>query len=341
MDAVRKLLSDRAIPDIRGKEETIAFFQERMYGVSPQSPVAVRAERTGDAQRVFAGQAVREELRLSFDAPEGECAYPLTVLRPNGDAARPYFVYISFFPVNGDFRTPFEEIIDAGYGLAVLDYNAVSKDQRGTYDGLMAMAARDERSGWGKIAAWAYAASRVMDYLLTRDDVDYARVGVIGHSRLGKTALWCGVNDERFSMAAVVQSGCGGAALNRGKIGETLAGMTTMFPDWFCGAFQDYAHEVERHAFDQHDLIAAMAPRGVYVCSAAEDEWADPASEYLACAAAASAYEGKGFVAEDRLPIAGDVFHEGMIGYHLRQGMHALAREDWQKIIAYRDLHNI
>ena len=167
------------------------------------------------------------------------------------------------------------------------------------------------------------------------------RAAVVGHSRLGKTALWCAAQDERFSLAVAVQSGCGGAAISRGKVGEQLSGMTKTFPDWFCEGFQAYAPRLADYPFDQHDLIAAIAPRRVYVCSASEDEWADPNSEFLACAAASPAFgpDGEGLVSEDRLPRIGDVFHSGRIGFHLRAGSHAFVAEDWDRIMDYRDRH--
>ena len=94
--------------------------------------------------------------------------------------------------------------------------------------------------------------------------------------------------------------------------------------------------------FDQHYLLASIAPRSLYVSSSSEDLWADPTSEMLACVAASpqyEKYEENGFIVEDRLPISGDEFHEGNIGYHLRQGLHYLGREDWAKAIKFFNKH--
>ena len=95
--------------------------------------------------------------------------------------------------------------------------------------------------------------------------------------------------------------------------------------------------------FDQHWLIASIAPRYVYVASAEEDSWADPKAEFLACAAASAAYKkyGKqGLVCEDRLPKTGEEFHEGSIGYHIRAGLHYFSREDWQRAIRFIKRHS-
>ena len=90
--------------------------------------------------------------------------------------------------------------------------------------------------------------------------------------------------------------------------------------------------------FDQHYLIASIAPRLAYVASAWEDTWADPASELLSCVAATPAYEAlglTGMVCEDRLPVIGDEYHDGHIGYHLRAGLHYFGREDWLRLMSF------
>ena len=131
--------------------------------------------------------------------------------------------------------------------------------------------------------------------------------------------------DTRFRFVYSNDSGCSGAAITRGKIGENLAIITQAFPFWFCENYKKYANREQEMPFDQHDLVAAIAPRYAYIASAIEDSWADPVSEMLTCVAATPAYEALGltvFVCEDRLPQVGDQWHEGCIGYHLRSGLH-------------------
>ena len=158
----------------------------------------------------------------------------------------------------------------------------------------------------------------------------------------GKTALVTGATDERFAMAHSNDSGCSGAAITRGKVGESTAKICEVFPYWFCENYKKYADNEDAMPFDQHYLIASIAPRKAYVASAIEDTWADPSHEMLACVAASETYENAGltgFVCEDRLPETGDRFHEGNIGYHLRAGTHYFGREDWLISMEYFKKH--
>ncbi len=185
----------------------------------------------------------------------------------------------------------------------------------------------------GKIALWAWAASRAMDYAETLENLDMEKSAVIGHSRLGKTALLAGALDERFRYIISNDSGCSGAAVSRGKGGESIERITNRFGYWFCDDYKKYSGKEDSLPFDQHFLLAASAPRKVYVASAVEDTWADPDSEYLSCFGASEVYEKlgmEGLVGPDRLPGPGDVYHGGNVGYHLRKGTHYLSREDWK-----------
>jgi hypothetical protein len=178
-----------------------------------------------------------------------------------------------------------------------------------------------------------------MDYAQTLDDVlDLKNSIVCGHSRLGKTALLTAATDERFAFAYSNDSGCSGAAITRKKNGETVKDICKVFPYWFCENYKKYVDNEDNMPFDQHYLIASVAPRYAYVASAFEDKWADPDSEMLSCVAASGAYEKQGlvgFVCDNRLPKTGDIYHEGNIGYHLRAGLHYFSREDWNKAIAF------
>ena len=195
--------------------------------------------------------------------------------------------------------------------------------------------------GIGKIGMWAFAASRVLDYLLSLDNVDSEHVGVVGHSRIGKTALWAGANDSRFTHVISNNSGCAGAAITRKKEGENFPAIYKMFPYWFCENMQHLSTSVEiveTSTFDQHFLLAASAPRKVYVSSAEKDAWADPVSEYLSCVAASPAWEIfgiPGFIHPDKLPKIHERFAEGNLGYHLRPGTHFLSRYDWMRFCEF------
>jgi pimeloyl-ACP methyl ester carboxylesterase len=326
------------------RREMIEILAREEYGFSPEPPDHVSAETTFLEERAWAGKAEHREIALKFPTPKGEFSFPVDLVIPYSDEKLPLFIYISFtkYPI-GKYG-PIEEIVDSGYALATFCYKDVTDDKDDDFSsGLAAMYPRENTgSAWGKISMWAWAASRVMDYVQTLDAIDKNRIFVVGHSRLGKTALWCGAQDPRFSAAVSNDSGCSGAAVSRGKEGERIRDIVTRFPHWFCENYRKYQDREEELPFDQHFLIASMAPRPVYVASAVEDLWADPKSEFLSCAAASSAYKllgGRGLVSENHFPKPGDVFQEGEIGYHLRTGTHFLSRYDWQQFIKYMDRH--
>ena len=165
-----------------------------------------------------------------------------------------------------------------------MNYNDVTRDTEDNFESGIAKMypRRNDGTDWGKIGMWAFAASRMMDYIQTLPEIDRQRVYVAGHSRLGKTAIWCGVQDERFAGVVSNDSGCSGAAVTRGKKGEHVVHITKNFPFWFCKNYQKYIENEENMPFDQHQLLALVAPRPLCVGSATEDEWADPQSEQMA-----------------------------------------------------------
>ncbi len=354
---LQNLLNERCLPNILkmndGRDVSAENFSERRreildilandeYGIMPKT-LGKTTWTENRKDNILCGKAIEHHMTVTFPTPDGESfSFPVNLVVPKNASAEnklPAMIYIAF---DNRYYYPAEEIIDNDVIVVEIQYESVSLDSYGTHDKMMDAhffknGERKEKD-FGKIGMWAYAASRTLDCLLELDYVDKNRVGVMGHSRLGKTALWAGANDERFTHVYSNDSGCSGAALERGKIGERFTNITKVFGYWFCENMKNYTDNAETLPFDQHFLIAACAPRKVYVSSASLDEWADPTSEYLSCTAASSAWEvigKKGFVHPNRLPIPDERFAEGDIGYHLREGTHWLSRYDWNRFIEF------
>lgn len=190
----------------------------------------------------------------------------------------------------------------------------------------------------GGIATWAWQLSRILDWLITLPEVDPEQVIVVGHSRLGKTALWAGACDERFAMVVSNNSGCGGAALSRRNFGETVGTITSRFPHWFCPAFTTYADRERDLPCDQHTLLAMAAPRPLVVASAVRDRWADPRGEFLSAVAAEPAWKlfgVTGLGTTEYPPLDSPVGES--ITYYVRTGRHDMLAYDWQRFADVAD----
>ncbi len=339
---INEILKSRGIPALKSRKEMLDILQKNEYGIMPPKPEKISFTEECDISGNFcAGKAKLKRVTVHAVIDGRELSFPFYAAVPTKAGKYPFFVSIGF-----DFEKtipnkylPIEEIIDNGFAVLHFFYGDVTKDDYNFGEGI-ASAILDgrwnrENSECGKIAMWAWAAQRILDYTYTDPVFDTERAIVCGHSRLGKTALLAGATDERFKYVYSNDSGCSGAAITRGKIGEQLIDICSMAGYWFCKKYYSYIEHEDEMPFDQHYLIASIAPRYAYIASAEEDSWADPDSEYLACVAASEAWSGGGFISEDRLPKAGDVFHDGKIGYHLRSGCHYFSREDWLKFIEF------
>ena len=329
------------------REELKALLEENMYGRMPRGKAALEMKNLEESDG-FAGKALVGNGTLSCRFEDIGFEFPVSFAFPKKCRPAPVFVVINFRANVPDAYLPAEEILDGGFGFLSICYKDIVNDHyAGDFsDGLGLSYYKGRQplgNEWGKIGMWAYAAQRALDYLETRPEADPGHLMVIGHSRLGKTALWAGATDERIYATFINDSGAGGAAIMRKKQGEHVehfvkSGMW----DWFCGNYRAYAGREDEMPFDAHFALSLIAPRLVCVGSAEEDLWADPESECLACRAASGVWTllGRdGLIMPEREALADEAFLDGCVGYHKRSGTHYLSRTDWQKYMEFARRH--
>ncbi|MEO5915681.1 MAG: acetylxylan esterase [Luteolibacter sp.] len=329
---------------------TLLNFRQEVYGERPVAkPDDFKAVVVREDTKALDGVATMKEIEISYSGPGGKGKFPAVLFVPNSAKGPvPAFLLLNFIaadpalPGNVKGLWPVREIIARGYATVAFNFNDVDPDRiDGFKDGVRAIYGKQPPAAdaWGALSAWGWGASRVLDYLETDKAIDAKRVAVLGHSRAGKAAVWCGAEDERFAMVISNNSGCSGAALARGKEGERVANITTKFPYWFCENYKKYADNEDNLPIDQHQLLGLIAPRLLYVASATEDQWADPKSEFKSCVLAApvyALYDLKG-LESNTMPPPDQAMQGGTIGYHLRTGKHDLAPSDWQHYMDFAD----
>lgn len=319
----------------RRRKEILRILSEQEYGFTPEAPKAVRGTVNRVIRACCAGHGLQEEITLSFDTPNGEFSFPIHFFISRKEERTPVFVFLNFRSDAYDRYLPVEEVIDNGFSVVSVNYQDITSDNGDFSNGISALYPRnEENTAWGKIGMWAFCASRIVDYLFMRTEIDTANIAVIGHSRLGKAALWCGAQDERIRYVISNDSGCSGAAYERLKHegAETIDAIAEKFSFWFCKNYLKYRKAPEARNFDQHFLLALQAPRYLAVGSASLDLWADPYSEQISCIGASPAWKLfglDGYIGDETPAKVGDCFGDGQIQYHLRDGIHYFSRADW------------
>ena len=341
------------------RREIADVLQRELFGYRPSDPEEISfVELPPESYygSFCAGKASLKKIEIRTKLGGKEFAFPMYAAIPKWTTNNPFFVHISFksdHPVakvcaSAEKYQPTEELIDNGFAVFWFGYEDVTSDDMDFSNGLAGIIYDGKpktAADPGKIPMWSWAASRVMDYCQTLDCLDFHKSAVIGHSRLGKTALFTGMLDKRFAFSISNNSGFAGAALSRNRedreLGKNFCSTAICVQNhmqWFAENYRKYADNEESMPYDQHFLVAASAPRAVYVASAVGDIWSDPDTEYLSACAAGEVYErlGKaGLVHPDRYPVPGDVFHDGLVGYHMRAGLHYLGREDWNRYMEF------
>jgi len=351
----------------RRRGEIVRLFEDHVYGHSPRPPAHILYRVFETDPHALGGRAIRKQVTIRLSANKDGPKEDLLLYMPAG-ATKPCPLILSLnfggnhtviddpgirLPMVWDTRTheqhlateqsrgsstdlQVEEVLARGYGFATIYYQDIEPD----FKGGTGLRESFPTADWGAIGAWAYGLSRAMDYLEKDPAVDAKRVAVMGHSRLGKTALWAAAQDRRFALAIANCPGEGGASLSRRNYGETIANLVDVFPYWFTGRYAEYADGVDKLPVDAHELIALIAPRPVYITGAEDDQWADPKGEFLACVAAGPVYRllGAQDLGTDQMPALNHPIQH-TIAFHYRTGKHEVTAYDWDQFLTFAVAH--
>ena len=356
------------------RPEILELYRENIFGRSPAAGTNVTFNVWEISTNALGGTATRKQIEINFSGTPGGPLAHLLLYTPAGRIAAPTFLCLQFNgnytvvddpaiaifpvwnsktgalampknPVRGELARNWKiaETLARGYGIAVIDYREIEPDlsrgagfKFGVHKNFPPPAAND----WGAIGAWAWGASRALDYLQTDKDVDGQRVILFGHSRLGKTVLWAGAEDARFAAVIANCSGEMGASLSRRDYGETVDDVVKHFPYWMCGNFQKFAGHWTNLPVDSHFLLSLIAPRPLFLNTGSEDKWGDPHGEFLAARAATPVYElfGKTGIAETNFPPLDHALQHD-IGFNCHTGKHDVLPSDWDNFLNFADAH--
>jgi hypothetical protein len=356
------------------RPELKELFQHYMYGFFPPRPedLSFKIERIN--RQALGGKATLKEVTISFGPPKTPKLHLLVFIPNKRTGPAPVFLGMNFCGNHTLVKDPLvplpeawvpnncpgakdnratdkgrgkhidvwaiERNIDSGYAVATMYCGDVDPDRDDVREGIQPhLAKKGAKPGahdWGTIAAWAWGLQRAVDYLVTDKDIDSRRIVIVGHSRLGKTTLLASAFDERVALAIPHQAGCGGTAPSRGKLGESVKQINSRFPHWFNGAFKEFNEQPDRLPFDQHCLIALMAPRPVLLTNAEEDSWANPGGQFEMLQAADPVYHFLGVegLKAKRMPREGKLV-DSRLGYYIRPGKHSMTPEDWRVFVEY------
>ena len=357
---LKQELLNRNLPPLLSREEMVEIMQREVYGYLPKNDfewsVANYKRKDG---RLAKGNVIYSTVDFTLTNKNGSHTFTIHQFLHTDGEKHPTFLHIAGrYP--GNF-VPEEEIVENGYNLIIFVYTEITSDDPDFTTGIAPLIfpeGRKNSTDCGKIGLWAFACMRVLDYAITLDCVDEKNIAIVGQSRLGKTALVTGMLDERFTFSLSNNAGCAGDTLSRGNSGlpdadgnftvekefrgETVERITTVFPYWFCKNYLKYAEQNYGTDFDQHYLVASIAPRNVCVTSAELDYWADQKGEQLCCLAASEAWEKFGLVGLqecDHYLVPGEKLLNGYVGYSMTPTTHFLSRHAWINYMEFMRIH--
>ncbi len=282
------------------RPEILALFETEIYGRIPADTPAVTWETVATDERALDGTAKLHRLVGRIDPARHPAATPsleVSLYLPPS-AKKPVPVIVIF---GGGLRPgvppAVSQILTRGWGCAVFNPNTLQLDSGGGLtDGIIGLMnggqPRTKPDDWGSLAAISWGLSRLIDYFETDPTIDARRLGLQGHSRWGKATLVALAYEPRWAIGFSSCSGECGAKLHRHNIGQNIdnvAGQSEYH--WMAPNFLKYAGHWDKIPIDQHQLIALIAPRPVFITGGTEDLWSDPVGEFKACVAASPVYE--------------------------------------------------
>jgi len=341
------------------RTEILDVFKKEMFGVVPEESLRIDSKLIESGE--FKRGILREQYKVGLSNKRGRIEINLITYRPKAKKQIPFFLGFNFrgnhtiaddskifIHVDKTDQLPgsrkgfweIENTVSKGIGLATAYYGDIDPDfDDGFKNGIHKLfpELQKRKDNFSSIAGWAYGLIHLNTFLRGLDFVDASKVVAMGHSRLGKTSLYASALDERFFGTISNNSGCGGSSLSKREFGETLYEINTRFPHWFATNFHKYNHKEKNLKFDQHMLMALIAPRPLYITSASKDPWADPKGEFLSLLHASEVYEkvfGLDGISKDKWPKPNGYIHKD-VAYHYRDGKHKVTKYDWDKFIEF------
>ena len=329
------------------RAEILRLFEEHVYGKIPTEAVEAKYNIIKEVKDDLDGFATRKAIKIILKRGGRQIEVRVLIYIPN-NVKRPVPTFVGLPNWFAGFKRslwPFKHVLRRGYALATAKFGDFDTNSNNFKDGVHPLFYKKGQNRpldneWGTIGAWAWGLIQLMNYFETDPDIDQKRIAVLGHSRMGKAALWAGANDKRFSIVISNNSGCCGAALSRRKIGETITMINECFPHWLCSNFKKYNDREFDLPIDQHMLIALVAPRPVYIASGRLDIWADPIGEFLGAKYADPVYKllGTTGLGAEKIPKLNEPIMN-TIGYHIWEGGHKLSLYDWDRYMDFADLY--
>lgn len=335
------------------RPEILTLFEDNIYGQMPKTYSSIKYSTTNENANAMEGRAKLKETLIEVVNNGKTVKINLTLFVPN-KAKKPVPVFLLINnrgkentdptrATKSDFW-PAEMVIDSGYAIAAIQVSDLAPDDKAKYvDGVLQLYPRQlsADNGMKAIGAWAWGASRAMDYFETDKDIDAKKVAVVGHSRGGKASLWAAAEDQRFAICVTNCSGNTGAALARRQFGERINRINASFPHWFNNNYKKYNNNENALPVDQHMLVSLIAPRLLYATNASKDLWADPTGTFLSLKNAEKVYALYGLKSglPANPPGINQPIIQSPIAYHNREGEHNLTAYDWANFINFANYH--